>query len=239
MALRNQIRFSDHWAARAARGVYYAPRVFSLPAPRVIFVPLLAIFIGLRSAWYFLRRVFFAEPLFKAYCTQYGKRLKTDIYLHWVQGKGEIILVDDVLMDGRIGITFAARYRERPRLVIGSNSGIGHGCSFRIGKEITIGKHVRMASNCVLFDAAGHSMNAAERRSGVPAHDDEVKPITIEDNVWIGMHSIIFPGATIGENSVVIAGSAVTVDVPANTVVGGNPARKIGNLMQRQQHVVA
>lgn len=219
--------------------MYYAPRRFSLPAPRVVLVPLLAIFVGLRSVWHFLRRVFFAEPLFKAYCTRYGKRLKTDIYLHWVQGKGEIILGDDVLMDGMIGIAFAARYRERPRLVIGSNSGIGHGCSFRIGKEITIGKHVRMASHCMLFDAAGHAMDPAERLSGVPAHEEEVKPITIGDNVWIGGYSIIFPGVTIGENSVVIAGSAVTVDVPANTVVGGNPARKIGNLMQRQQHVVA
>jgi acetyltransferase-like isoleucine patch superfamily enzyme len=49
-------------------------------------------------------------------------------------------------------------------------------------------------------------------------------PVKIADNVWIGMNALILKGVTVGENSVVAAGSVVTKSVPANTVVAGNPA---------------
>jgi acetyltransferase-like isoleucine patch superfamily enzyme len=49
-------------------------------------------------------------------------------------------------------------------------------------------------------------------------------PVTIADNVWIGMNATILKGVTIGENSVVAAGAVVTKSVPANVVVAGNPA---------------
>ena len=54
--------------------------------------------------------------------------------------------------------------------------------------------------------------------------------VIIKKNVWIGMGAIITPGVTIGENSVVAAGSVVTKDVPSNVVVGGNPAKIIKKL---------
>ena len=50
-------------------------------------------------------------------------------------------------------------------------------------------------------------------------------PIVVKDNVWIGAHATILAGVTIGENAVVAAGAVVTKDVPANTIVGGVPAR--------------
>jgi maltose O-acetyltransferase len=50
------------------------------------------------------------------------------------------------------------------------------------------------------------------------------KPILIEDNVWIGGSAILLPGVRIGKNSVIGAGAVVTRDVPANTLVAGNPA---------------
>lgn len=56
------------------------------------------------------------------------------------------------------------------------------------------------------------------------------KPIRICKNAWIGAGATILPGVTIGENAVVAAGAVVTKDVPANTIVGGNPAKFIRNI---------
>jgi maltose O-acetyltransferase len=66
--------------------------------------------------------------------------------------------------------------------------------------------------------------------AGEPARYEDVRPITVGDNVWIGTGAIIFPGVTIGDNSVVSTGSVVMTDVPANVIVAGNPARKIATL---------
>ena len=54
--------------------------------------------------------------------------------------------------------------------------------------------------------------------------------MTIGDNVWIGRHSMIFPGVTIGDGCIISAGAVVVSDVPAYTVVAGNPTRRVGTL---------
>jgi len=58
------------------------------------------------------------------------------------------------------------------------------------------------------------------------------KPIVIEDNVWIGYGAILLPGVKIGRNAVVGAGAVVSRNVPANTIVAGNPARVIREIEQ-------
>src|SRR4051812_29942159 len=106
----NYYRFlalSDHPAARLARRTYRAVNNFSVPAPRLVVKPMLWSYLAGRAAYYGLLRVFVCEPLFKAYCTRYGRRLRTGVYVHWVQGKGEILLGDDVCFDGKCSISFA------------------------------------------------------------------------------------------------------------------------------------
>jgi acetyltransferase-like isoleucine patch superfamily enzyme len=66
--------------------------------------------------------------------------------------------------------------------------------------------------------------------AGQPPRPEDVRPITIGDNVWIGQYSIITPGVTIGEGSIVSGGSVVVNDVPPYVVVAGYPARKIASL---------
>jgi len=175
-------------------------------------------------------RVFICEPLFKAACTRYGKGVHTDIYIHCIMGKGDIVLGDRVLMDGKCVIAFASRFTEHPTLSVGDNTGIGHLCRFTIGKRITIGRNCRLAGEVWLFDSPGHPADPEARRQGISAADEDVRPITIGDNVWIGRRALIFPGVTIGEGSIVAAGAAVMSDVPPYTAVAGNPARKISAL---------
>lgn len=225
--LRRVLAKSDHPCARIVRRVYHASRTFSIPAPMVIVKPLLRCYVLGRSLWHTFRRVAIAEPLFKAYCKQYGRRVRTGIFVHWIQGNGDIVLGDDVYVDGKCSISFSARFVDRPLLQIGDHTTIAHNCTMTIGKGIRIGSHCLIASNVCMFDSAGHATDPELRQQGFPPADHQVRPITLEDNVWIGRHAIIFPGVTIGEGSIVSAGAVVMADVPPYSVVAGNPAKKI------------
>ena len=204
---------------------------FSLPAPALLFRPLLSIYLFFRSIHHFVVRVFVCEPFFKAYCKTYGRGLHTDIFLHWVQGKGSIIVGDHVKIDGRCSFSFAARFSDDPTLEIGDNTIISANCGFTVGKRITIGSNCMLASEVNLFDSPGHPTSPEKRLAGLPPSEDMVRPITIGNNVWIGRRSMIFPGVTIGDNSIVGAGSIVTKSVSPNTLVAGNPARVIKSLL--------
>jgi acetyltransferase-like isoleucine patch superfamily enzyme len=108
------------------------------------------------------------------------------------------------------------------------------------GDEIRVGRNVFVNQNCTFYDlggldisddvmigpnvsliTAGHPLEPSQRRTTVG------KPISVGRNVWIATGAIVIGGVTIGENSVVAAGAVVTKNVPANMLVGGNPARVI------------
>ncbi|MGC1562997.1 MAG: sugar O-acetyltransferase [Bradyrhizobium sp.] len=112
------------------------------------------------------------------------------------------------------------------------------------GVDINIGHNVFINQNCTFYDiggldiaddvmigpnvsiiTSGHPIEPFQRRASVIA-----RPIVIERNVWIAAGSTIIGGVTVGENSVVAAGSVVTKDVLPNTLVGGNPARVIRSI---------
>ena len=103
---------------------------------------------------------------------------------------------------------------------IGKNVFINFDCVFLDLGGITIDDNVLIASKVSLL-SEGHPVNPIERQSLVPGH------IHIKKNAWIGAGATILPGVTIGENAVVAAGAVVSKDVPANTIVGGIPAKII------------
>ena len=103
-------------------------------------------------------------------------------------------------------------------LTIGKNVFINSGCCFQDQGGVVLGDHV-LVGHQVVFATLNHDLDPARRAGMQPA------PIVVGDNVWIGAHATILAGVTIGENAVVAAGAVVTRDVPANTIVGGVPAR--------------
>tara|TARA_B110000285_G_scaffold235135_1_gene315058 strand:+ start:3794 stop:4423 length:630 start_codon:yes stop_codon:yes gene_type:complete len=127
-------------------------------------------------------------------------------------------------------------------ITIGNNSFIGGG-HFICIDGIEIGNDVMFAWGCTVADNNSHSLKWAERvddvrdwkrgidESNIGAYKNwtNVKrgKITIKDKAWIGFNCIILKGITIGEGAIVGAGSVVTKDVPAWTIVGGNPAKII------------
>ncbi|AUX25378.1 hypothetical protein SOCEGT47_059230 [Sorangium cellulosum] len=231
--MKNLYRFlasSDHGVARAARHVRRELRGLTLPAPRPVVVPVRLAYEAARDLYYYGSRVLVCEPIFKSYCARYGKGVRTGTFIHFIQGRGNIVLGDDVVLDGKINFTFAARFSDSPTLTIGDNTGLGHDCRIVVAKSITIGKHCRIATGVHILDSSGHPSEPEARKQGLPPPDSEVRPVVIEDNVWIGARAMIFPGVTIGEGSVVSAGSVVIADVPPYTVVAGNPARRVASL---------
>lgn len=103
-------------------------------------------------------------------------------------------------------------------ITIGKNVFINACCHFQDQGGITLGDGCLIGHN-VVFATLNHGFAPADRASLYPA------PIVLGKNVWIGSNSTLLQGIRIGDNAVIGAGSVVTKDVPANTIVGGVPAR--------------
>lgn len=91
--------------------------------------------------------------------------------------------------------------------------------------KVTIGSRTLFGPNVQLYTAT-HPMDHKERAAGL----EYAKPITIGEDVWVGGSVVICPGVTIGDRSVIGAGSVVTKDIPANVFAAGNPCKVIRNL---------
>lgn len=94
---------------------------------------------------------------------------------------------------------------------------------------VTIGDNVLFGPNVSLY-TAGHPIHPISRNSSY----EYGIPITIGDNVWLGGNVVVTPGVTIGENSVVAAGSVVVKDIPANVVAAGNPCKVIREIRDEE-----
>ncbi|HNQ87837.1 MAG TPA: acyltransferase [Verrucomicrobiota bacterium] len=138
------------------------------------------------------------------------------------------------------------------RLYLG---GLGPGCSFLLDCEIRAGRNVTIGRNCVfnrgvLLDGRGGRLTIGDcvdvaQESNIwtlehDVHDDHHRdrgaPVTIEDHVWIASRATILPGVRIGRGAVVAAGAVVTSDVPPMAIVGGVPARTIGERRSALQY---
>jgi len=120
---------------------------------------------------------------------------------------------------------------------IGDDSGIYHGTSFELGAaaRVTIGRYCTLVGPILRIDSELRIGNYAliahevvitdcEQRGG---RQRQPRPITVGDDVWIGMRAVILAGVSIGSGAVVGAGALVCEDVPPMTVVAGNPARVV------------
>lgn len=95
-------------------------------------------------------------------------------------------------------------------------------------ERVEIGQRVLVGANSTITDTDFHPLNPWERQRHILA--GATAPVIIEDDVFIGMHSLILKGVTIGRGAVVGAGSVVTRNVPPGIIVAGNPARRVGRV---------
>ena len=148
---------------------------------------------------------------------------------------------------------FNAQPDEEPRLEllrellghVGSDAFVQPPFACDYGSNIAIGDHVFVNFNCVILDcarvtigdgtqigpgvqllAADHPRDAETRRELL----ELARPISIGSNVWIGGAAVVLPGVSIGDDSIIGAGSVVTRDVPSGVLAFGNPCRVVREL---------
>lgn len=107
---------------------------------------------------------------------------------------------------------------------IGDNVGMSS-TRMWIDKGLTIGNNVKIGACVLLIDTDSHPIDYRVRRSS--NEGTKSAPIIIGDDVWIGAHTIVLKGVTIGARSVIGAGSVVTKSIPADCIAAGNPCRVI------------
>ena len=116
---------------------------------------------------------------------------------------------------------------ENACICIGNHVGMSS-TVLRAAQSITIGNYVKIGANVKVMDTDAHALDFNVRR--VREEDAKQKrcaPVVIEDDVLIGVNSIILKGVTIGARSIIGAGSVVTKSVPSDCVACGNPARVV------------
>ncbi|MBC7489306.1 MAG: acyltransferase [Glaciimonas sp.] len=132
--------------------------------------------------------------------------------------------VNSTLEDG-IYFKFDGIWSPGPKIRIGNNCFLGARTELNIRIGISIGDDCLIASGCKFID---HDHGFAKRDGPINAQDDGIElPITLENDVWLGVNVVILKGVTIGRGAIVGAGSVVSKSIPPCEIWAGVPARRI------------
>ncbi|RNL56902.1 acyltransferase [Pedobacter jejuensis] len=152
--------------------------------------------------------------------------------------QSKIVLGSNTHVRGELGV-----FNYGGQINIGENVYVGEQTKIMSGESIVIGNNVLISHNVNIADSSAHEIDYLDRahahlkmlKYGHPKEKGSVQtsPIVIEDNVWINFNSIILKGVHIGRGSIVAAGSVVTKDVPAFSLVAGVPAKVIKSLIKK------
>jgi acetyltransferase-like isoleucine patch superfamily enzyme len=161
-----------------------------------------------------------------------GKRSSVAIYKVRPIGGNELKIGSDTIFESRVAFD-----RPHARIQVGDRCFVGSGLLIA-SEEIVIGNDVMLSWGVTIVDHNSHAVDFQSRRHDVSnwARGEKDwsriprKAVILEDKCWVGFDASILKGVTIGEGAIVAAGSVVTKDVPAWTVVGGNPAKILREL---------
>lgn len=159
-----------------------------------------------------------------------GKNFHSELFFY---GKGYeyIEIGNNVSFNRNVRIEawdFYQGIKYKPVIKIGNNVGINPDCHIGAINKVVIEDNVLMGAGILITDH--YHGNISSDELSIPPVKRKLYSkgeVIIGRNVWIGEHAVILPGVKIGENAIIGANAVVTKDVPANAVVGGNPARVI------------
>jgi acetyltransferase-like isoleucine patch superfamily enzyme len=107
-------------------------------------------------------------------------------------------------------------------LEIGDGVFINQGATIAAQRHITIGRNTQIGDFAAVYDSNYHRID--------PEHPVRCAPVVIGENVWIGRGALVLPGSTVGDHTVVAAGSIVNGDLPPRVLAAGNPAQVVKKL---------
>ena len=215
---------------RLARPLYRRAQNIRLPLIRPFWGALYATSRLARLAWRQTTKILWREPIFRYLCTEVGRGLVLEGDVPQIVGNGTISVGDNVRIGTRNSWAVGFKASTDAQLIIGDRVSVNYQTIISVAKKVSIGDHTMIAGNVQIYDNISHPISPRRRLAYEPFTLDEASPVHIGRNVWIGQAAIIMRGVTIGDNSVVAAGSIVTKSVPPNTLVGGNPARILRNI---------
>lgn len=170
----------------------------------------------------------------KAHGVVFGKNLCVPGKVLWSICGGKIKIGDNFYFSSGYGVNpissnlQGAIYMEKgASLKIGNNVGMSS-TRMWIHDSVTIGDNVKIGACVLITDTDAHPLDYLARRSS--NEGTKSAPIVIEDDVWVGAHSIILKGITIGARSIIGAGSVVVRSIPADCVAAGNPCKVIKSI---------
>lgn len=224
------IRRQETWYHRAIYKTVMALRNIRLPFPRLFG----AIFFNERNArltvWRRFKQFFYYEPMFRYRCARVGRALYFESNFPLILGYGSIIAGDRVRISGNVTFIVSYKATANPTIEIGNEVYLGYATILACADRITIGSRVLFAQGVQVYDNNTHPLDPTARAKNLPVERENVAPVVIEDDVWIGSHATILKGVTVGRGSVVATHAVVSRDVPPMTVVAGNPAKVVKTL---------
>lgn len=171
------------------------------------------------------------------------------LYKHNITSQGKVIMnfgaciigqshIDQVVLGKNVRLSGLLTILKDGTIIVGDYSIIGPRTVIQSWNNVTIGSYCMISPDVWMQDNNSHSIYAQDRlinnlgskdfnQTSIGLQHVISRPIHIGDHVWIGRRSIILKGVTIGDRAIVAAGAVVTHDVPADTIVAGNPAKVV------------
>ena len=170
--------------------------------------------------------LFFLQLIRRTFMLAQGAKINSStripkLSINWPH---QLSIGDNCTLEDHLIFKYDSVWKKGPNIHIGNNVFIGNNTEFNISSKILIADDCLIASNCTFID---HNHGLSESKVPIRLQQTKSRPITIDENVWIGANSTILIGVSIGKGAVIGAGSVVTKNIPPNEIWAGVPAKLI------------